>query len=108
MLPDQVPPAAAGCYADFFSRPALTMNFAARVIEAEQTMVIVGIALRNAAGGFDIELTDVTQRLGGLDEQASCAEMNLIIEELVRRAPEQYQWSYKRFKRPPVGLEGIY
>ena len=44
ILPDQVPAADAGLYADFFARPALTMNFAARLIEAEQAAVFVGIA----------------------------------------------------------------
>lgn len=108
LLPDQVPDAAAGVYADFFSRPALTMTFAARLIAAEQPKVFVAAAIRNSQGGFDIVFKDVTTRLRDCTQQASCEEMNRIIEELIGLAPEQYQWSYKRFKRPPKGYRSIY
>jgi KDO2-lipid IV(A) lauroyltransferase len=44
-----------------------------------------------------------------LDEQGFAALMNRSIERLVRRAPAQYQWEYKRFKRPPEkGQPNIY
>ena len=33
------------------------------------------------------------------DPLASASAMNLGIEQLVRRCPEQYQWSYRRFPR---------
>jgi len=108
LLPDQVPHPDAGCYANFFDRPALTMTFAARIIATEQPMVFMATALRNARGGFEIAFEDVTQQLQGLEQQPCCEAMNGLIEQLVHRAPEQYQWSYKRFKRPPVGTERLY
>lgn len=108
LLPDQVPHPDAGCYADFFGRPALTMTFAARIIAAEQPKVFTATALRNDRGGFEIAFEDVTKQLQGLEQQPCCEAMNGLIEQLVRRAPEQYQWSYKRFKRPPAGTQRLY
>ena len=35
--------------------------------------------------------------------QRALQALNHSIETLVREAPEQYQWEYKRFKRQPEG-----
>ncbi|MEZ5504873.1 MAG: hypothetical protein R3F38_02350 [Gammaproteobacteria bacterium] len=35
------------------------------------------------------------------DESVSAAAMNRTIEALIRMAPEQYQWEYKRFNKRP-------
>jgi KDO2-lipid IV(A) lauroyltransferase len=42
------------------------------------------------------------------EPETAVAELNKAIEYLVRRAPEQYQWEYKRFKRRPEGMARLY
>ena len=39
------------------------------------------------------------------DDTVSAAAMNRTIEELIRMAPEQYQWEYKRFNKRPTKTE---
>jgi KDO2-lipid IV(A) lauroyltransferase len=35
--------------------------------------------------------------------EESVTAMNDAIEQLVKKNPAQYQWEYKRFKKPPEG-----
>lgn len=108
VLPDQVPPLSAGVHAPFFGQPALTMTFVHRLVVAERPRVVLGAAQRHADGRYRLrfeELSD-TELLAG-PEQA-CSAMNQAIERWVQEAPEQYQWAYKRFKRPPTGSPSIY
>jgi KDO2-lipid IV(A) lauroyltransferase len=61
--------------------------------------VILGFARRlDASQGFAIELEDITDQCHQDTLEASVAALNQAVEALVRRAPEQYQWEYRRFK----------
>lgn len=102
ILPDQVPTPSAGVYAPFFSRPALTMTFAHRLIRSTDPLVVLGSCWRQE-DGFRIAFTPVSEKIYSEDVDESVAAMNEAIEKLVRRDPAQYQWEYKRFKRPPPG-----
>jgi KDO2-lipid IV(A) lauroyltransferase len=107
LLPDQVPPREAGVYADFFGTPALTMTFAHRLIVRTNPAVLFAVALR-VAGGFAIRFVPADPDMYAADTAIAVAAMNRSIEHLVRGAPEQYQWEYRRFKRPPVGHRDWY
>lgn len=107
MLPDQVPSRSAGLYVPFFGQPALTMTFAHRLIRATKPLVIIGAALRQARG-FRIQLRTVDAEIHAPTAEDSLAVMNAAIEELVLENPAQYQWEYKRFKKRPTGVAGIY
>lgn len=102
ILPDQVPTPSAGVYAPFFGRPALTMTFAHRLIRSTDPLVVLGWCSRED-NGFRIAFTPVAEAIYSEDVNESVGAMNDAIEKLVRRDPTQYQWEYKRFKRPPAG-----
>ena len=109
LLPDQVPPARSGEYAPFFGRDALTMTLAHRLIEKFEPCVVLCYAQRlpKAAGfrlGFE-RLPDV-ERAANLHE--SLVAMNGAIERIVSLDPAQYQWEYRRFRRPRTASERIY
>ena len=112
LLPDQVPDRNAGVHVDFFGHPALTMTLPHRLITKNKPAVLLGSVERIAdARGFayKIRFEPMPQDLR-LSDQDTCAKVvNQSIESVVRRAPEQYQWEYKRFKRPPqLGRKNIY
>jgi Kdo2-lipid IVA lauroyltransferase/acyltransferase len=102
LLPDQVPERESGVYAPFFGVPALTMTFAHRVIVRARARVLLGTAVR-CEGGFRIRFTPAPEAIADPDPLVSAATMNRAIEALVMTDPAQYQWDYKRFKRPPPG-----
>ena len=65
-------------------------------------------ALRKSNGRFDIHFDELTAQLTGVSEVESAAALNSAVERRVAQAPEQYQWSYKRFKRVSTDVPNIY
>ena len=100
MLPDQVPGEGEGAWADFFGRKAFTMTLAARLTEVGKASVILTYAERLPHGaGFHVHFLPPQREIEGTLEQR-VATLNLAIEALVRRCPEQYLWGYNRYKAP--------
>jgi len=100
ILPDQMPRAGEGVWADFFGRPAWTMTLGARLAEVRGTRTIYvwverlprgqGYAVHYSLAGEPCEVEIATR----------CAAMNREIERLIRQCPGQYLWAYNRYKRP--------
>jgi KDO2-lipid IV(A) lauroyltransferase len=95
LLPDQAPKSGEGVWADFFGRPAYTMTLVARLQRATGAAIIMAFAERLAGGrGYHIHFEEVPT--AQFDEAA----LNRAIEAQIRRRPEQYLWSYSRYKVP--------
>jgi KDO2-lipid IV(A) lauroyltransferase len=95
LLPDQAPGKGEGVWADFFGRPAYTMTLVSRLQQASGAAVVMVFARRLPAGrGYHLRFEALAEQ--GLDEAA----LNRAIEAQVRRCPEQYLWSYNRYKVP--------
>jgi KDO2-lipid IV(A) lauroyltransferase len=95
LLPDQAPGVGEGVWADFFGRPAYTMTLVTRLQEKSGAAVIMAFAERLPAGrGYRLFLEEVAT--DHFDETG----LNRAVEAQVRRRPEQYLWSYNRYKVP--------
>ncbi|BAP89809.1 uncharacterized protein E1O_26780 [Burkholderiales bacterium GJ-E10] len=104
LLPDQVPSRGEGVWAPFFGRPAYTMTLPARLAIANDAVVVSVVALRRPRGaGFRLRWEPLTETLTG-DPAQDAAALNREMERLIRRCPEQYLWSYNRYK-VPAGVE---
>lgn len=104
ILPDQAPKAGAGIYAPFFGVPAYTMTLLHKLIQKTHADLIMGSCLRDASGkGFNIHLYAPTFDIKTDDVNHFNLGMNKQLESIIMQAPEQYQWSYKRFKRNMQG-----
>lgn len=100
LLPDQVPGNGEGVWATFFGRPAYTMTLAARLTEVDGVVPVMAFAERLHYGaGYRLHFRAPTMPLTG-DVAARVAQLNAEIEALIRTCPEQYLWSYNRYKRP--------
>jgi len=99
ILPDQVPSGGEGVWVPFFGRPAYTTPLPARLANRNQTPVIMFTAKRKSIGqGWLMQAT----RLESLSDDATtaAAQLNIAIENAVLIAPEQFIWSYNRYKHP--------
>ena len=95
ILPDQVPSAGDGAWAPFFGRPAFTMTLPARLAEKTGAAVYLLATWRRPFGrGWDLELAR-------LNRQPTPDVINEELETIIRRRPDQYVWSYNRYKEPP-------
>ncbi len=101
ILPDQVPGNGEGIWAPFFGRPAYTMTLVPRLAQMSgvTTLFFVGERLRGGQG-FAVHIEPLAQPFTG-DKETDCAQMNAQVEQLIRRFPCQYLWSYNRYKCPP-------
>lgn len=107
ILSDQEPGHRAGVFVPFFGKPALTMTLVQKVQQKSGAEVYQIAAIRNQKGTFDIHLEplDVNPEM---DELIYAEKVNQHLENIIRRFPEQYQWSYKRFKTTEDGSKNIY
>jgi Kdo2-lipid IVA lauroyltransferase/acyltransferase len=99
ILPDQVPSGGEGVWVPFFGRPAYTTPLPARLANRNNTPVVMFTAKRKGIGkGWLMQAT----RLAPLSEDANiaAAELNVALENAVLVAPEQFIWSYNRYKHP--------
>jgi KDO2-lipid IV(A) lauroyltransferase len=102
ILPDQVPEPESGSeIAPFFNQPALTMTLVHGLIQRTGCAVCSCYAER-VAGGFKIVVMDADPLIYSEDLQNSVTGLNASVAACVRRAPAQYQWEYKRFRRLPA------
>jgi KDO2-lipid IV(A) lauroyltransferase len=78
------------------------------LIKHNSSEVLLASALRKPKGqGFEISFLAI-QGMETTDSVAAATALNHAIEKSILLAPEQYQWFYRRFAKPPEGMESIY
>ncbi|MBM3345614.1 MAG: lysophospholipid acyltransferase family protein [Betaproteobacteria bacterium] len=98
ILPDQVPNAGEGEWSPFFGRPAYTMTLVQRLAESTGARIVVAFAERLPAGsGYRAYAQTMPKALAG---ESPARHLNRVLEDLIRRCPAQYLWSYNRYKVP--------
>jgi KDO2-lipid IV(A) lauroyltransferase len=106
ILPDQVPGRNNGVFSSFFGQPAWTMTLVNKLARKTNASVVIGACYRRGIGkGFKLECLPVDAAIADEDPVVAANAMNRAIEEVVKRAPEQYHWIYKRFKMRPDGAK---
>ncbi|HLP98013.1 MAG TPA: lysophospholipid acyltransferase family protein [Sideroxyarcus sp.] len=97
VLPDQVPGNGEGEWAPFFGRPAYTMTLIGKLIQSSGAAVVMCVGERLPQGeGYALHFTPLS-----FDNAGSIpCQMNVALEEVIRNHPEQYLWSYNRYKVP--------
>ncbi|WP_251358572.1 lysophospholipid acyltransferase family protein [Kangiella sp. TOML190] len=107
LLSDQEPGGDSGVFAPFFGQPAKTMDLIQKVQTKSGAALYQIAAIKNDRGKYDIYLPKIEIDIQ-LDPQDYATQLNLELEKLIRKHPQQYQWSYKRFKTAPDGNRNNY
>ena len=96
---DQATTASNKVMAPFFSIPAATSVNAVRIAKKTGAAMLPLLWLREAdLSGYRVEIGKQLTNLPTGDAMADASQINSLIEEQVRRAPEQYYWIHRRFK----------
>ena len=113
ILADQNTAIEEAVFADFFGVPAATSSGIARLARRTGAAVIPAYGYWDASAGkyrlhyereIELEATDDEQS----DIQRYTARFNQIIENYVRRFPDQWLWVHRRWRnRPPPGWDEI-
>jgi len=102
-----------GVFVPFFGQQACTASGMARVASRTEAAVVPGFLLwerteQRYVLHFGEELPVVCTGDAEADALANTAAFTAVIEEYVRRYPEQWLWMHRRWKTRPAGEKGIY
>ncbi|MBB5021499.1 lysophospholipid acyltransferase family protein [Desulfurispira natronophila] len=104
ILPDQDPRYGSGVFAPFFGIPAKTMTLLPKLAAKTGVPVFFVFAQRLPWGrGYEIHIVAADSNIVSEDNVLAATAMNKGVEACVRQVPQQYQWSYKRFRTRPEG-----
>ncbi|RDX37020.1 lipid A biosynthesis acyltransferase [Kangiella sp. HD9-110m-PIT-SAG07] len=102
VLSDQEPGRRAGVFVPFCGKDALTMTIVQRIQQRSDAKLFQVAAIKNDNGLYDMHLVPIEIDAEQAQEQYA-KEVNEHLESFIRQYPEQYQWSYKRFKTSSCG-----
>ena len=105
---DQMTDAKSAVLAPFFGEPAMTGTALGRLARISGSPVVPWFTRRLPDGRYRVELLPALEGLGGDSPQEEAERVNALIERQVRKAPEQYYWIHRRFKRRPAPLSDPY
>jgi KDO2-lipid IV(A) lauroyltransferase len=106
ILPDQRPKGGQGVFAPFYGIPTYTMSLFSKLAIKTKVPVFFSYALRTE-NGFEVFYERCDDDIYS-DLDTSVAYMNAKIQQIADKAPEQYQWTYKRFSIQPEGEPPFY
>ena len=99
---DQATTASSKVMAPFFSIPAATSVNATRIAEKTGAALLPLLWLREPdLSGYRLEIGEQPAAFPTGDAMEDASRINSLVEDQVRRAPEQYYWIHRRFKNEP-------
>lgn len=108
ILPDHDPPESSSTrFAPLFGMPANTMDLVGKLAARMHAPVWLIVAERLPwARGFRFHLQPVSPDIA--DPEIGTTVLNQALENCITRFPQQYWWSYKRYRRRPPGAADLY
>src|SRR6266481_3474365 len=102
-----------GIFVDFFGIPACTASGLARIALRTDAAVVPGFTIwdpkmRKYRLRFDPPVTLIRTGNNDADIVANTALFTKVIEDFVRRYPDQWLWVHRRWKTRPAGDPGLY
>jgi len=102
-----------GVFVDFFGIPACTASGLARIALRSDAAVVPGFTIWDRALGkyrlrFDPAINLIRTDDPDADVVANTALFTKIIEDYVRRYPDQWLWVHRRWKTRPEGGKSLY
>lgn len=107
ILPDHLPKESGGIYSPFFGQKTLSTTLVSKLASKTQCNVIGLSCIRDEVSGFNVHCSRLSDDILSKDLQTSVDSLNQDLEAMINIAPEQYLWSYKRFRKVE-GQENIY
>ena len=109
VLPDQNPGKGTGVFVPFFGISTNTMVLLPRLAHKCKPVVLYSYAERLSWGrGFCLHFVPASEQLASADLHTAATSLNQGLEQEICKMPEQYWWSYQRFRRRPDGEPPLY
>lgn len=109
ILPDQEPDPGGGVFAEFFGVPANTMTLLPRLAgKSDAKVICLAIERKPKGRGYLVHNVKPEARIIDTDIEIATTALNRTVEHCVALKPDQYCWSYRRFRWQPDGTRRNY
>lgn len=92
----------------FFGIPAMTNTATSTLARLGRAKVLPFFPRRLAEGGYEMRILEPIENFPGDDPIEDTKKFVKLLEEQIRRCPEQYYWVHRKFKRRPEPLPDVY
>ncbi|MGD9698989.1 lysophospholipid acyltransferase family protein [Acinetobacter sp.] len=99
ILPDHLPKASGGIYSEFFGQKTLSTTLVSKLASKTQCNIVGLSCIRDETSGFNVYCSPLSDQILSKDLQTSVDSLNQNLESMINVTPEQYVWSYKRFRK---------
>ncbi len=108
-IPDEDFGPARSVFAPFFGVPTATLPTLGRLATLTQAAVLpLSVRLLPGGQGYALELQPPLADFPSGDLLRDAARMNQVLEEAIRKTPEQYMWTFRFFKTRPDNARSPY
>ena len=109
IMPDEDFGSPASVFAPFFTMQSWTVT-SLSVLARLGDAVVIPVAMCSKFGGkgYDLHLLPPLDNFPSGDDVEDATKMNQALEELIRKMPEMYAWTFKLFKTRPQGEDELY
>lgn len=98
-----------GVFAPFFNVSAYSLTATSRLATMSHAAVLMVSYFRRADGkGYDLTIHPPLDNFPSDDPVKDATRINQLMEDIIRKAPAQYLWQYKRFRTRPEGEKPFY
>ena len=106
--PDQAYQQKLSALLPFFGVPAMTNIATGTLAKLGKAKVVPYFPRRLPEGGYEITVLPPLDGVTGEDLQEDTRKFTAVLEEQIRRCPEQYYWIHRKFKGRPDSLPDVY
>ncbi len=106
--PDQGKKSKFAAILPFFGVPALTNTATSKIAQMSGAAVVPYFGFRMEDGSYRLEILPALENFPTDDANEDAIRINRLIEDQIQRAPEQYFWMHRRFKKRGKGLPNVY
>ena len=106
-LPDMNHGTGNSIFVPFFGVDAATLPMASRLAKLTNAKVIMLMA-EMTDDGYQVHATDLWENFPTDDYEADTLRVTQELEKWIRKYPDQYMWTHRRFKTRPEGAPSLY
>jgi KDO2-lipid IV(A) lauroyltransferase len=92
----------------FFGVPAVTNTATGRLARLGKAAIVPFVGYRDRKGHYHVEIQPELKDIPSDDPDADAVAINHLIESYIRKAPDQYFWLHRRFKKRGPEFENVY
>jgi KDO2-lipid IV(A) lauroyltransferase len=92
----------------FFGIPAMTNTATTTLAKLGRAKIVPYFPRRLPEGGYEVTIGPPIEGIPSDDPEADTARFHEVLEDFIRKCPEQYYWVHRRFKNRPEPLPDLY